>query len=150
MKELDRFATEYKKDMQISTKLLGMIGGAVVIGCAAVATMTMIIFNQGIIKDTQENLEYTIKGVNYTLKDWAKTLSATGGIIAENSDIQIAAKIQDENMLRTVVRTQGESTGFDFFAISDSNGVIINGASYNCSAGNVSNCSVVKKALSTK
>ncbi|MDY2924137.1 MAG: methyl-accepting chemotaxis protein [Treponema sp.] len=150
MKELDRFATEYKKDMQISTKLLGMIGGAVVIGCAAVATMTMLIFNQGIIKDTQENLEYTIKGVNYTLKDWAKTLSATGGIIAENSDIQIAAKIQDENMLRTVVRTQGESTGFDFFAISDSNGVIINGASYNCGAGNVSNCSVVKKALSTK
>ena len=96
MKELDRFATEYKKDMQISTKLLGMIGGAVVIGCAAVATMTMIIFNQGIIKDTQENLEYTIKGVNYTLKDWAKTLSATGGIIVENSDIQIAAKIQDD------------------------------------------------------
>ena len=44
MKELDRFATEYKKDMQISTKLLGMIGGAVVIGCAAVATMTMIIY----------------------------------------------------------------------------------------------------------
>ena len=48
-KELDRFDTTAKKDISLKTKLIAMIVGASFIGVALTATISLTVFDKGLM-----------------------------------------------------------------------------------------------------
>ena len=150
MKELDRFATKYKKDMQIATKLLGMIGGAVILSCAVSALITLIIFYKGFLAEVTDNLLFSEQGAKTVFVDWGQNICHYSEILAENPDVKDVIKTKDANALMSAVKNYGTKLGVDFLAITDASGNVVEGGNYNCKVGNATKCSALKMALSSK
>ncbi|MCR4626461.1 MAG: cache domain-containing protein [Treponema sp.] len=150
MKELDRFATKYKKDIQIATKLLGMIGGVVIIACAVSATLTLNIFYNSFVDENRKNLEYTNVGVSTILSNWGENAIHYGEILSENPELQHLVVNENSAAIQALVKENGIQLGVDFIAISNATGNIVSGASYGCREGSVMNSPAVKKAMSSR
>ena len=74
-KELDRFDRKAKRDIQLSTKLIALIGGFILLGCSTVAIISLTVFDSKLIKNTQDELKYTEHGAANVMNDWLSTLT---------------------------------------------------------------------------
>lgn len=144
-KELDRFATTYKKDMQIQTKLLLMIVGFVLLSCAVVSTVSCFVFKYEVEKNTKTGLSSTADGVLRTLYDWRSCIDGYSTIYARDKDI-IWAVQNDHEMLRQLMEDRLSDTDTDFYAVTDARGNTV--WTYDIIGGNVLGTKVVSNALS--
>ncbi|MBQ2314453.1 MAG: hypothetical protein II187_06090, partial [Treponema sp.] len=95
-KELDRFDTSARRDIRLSTKLIGLIGGFILLGCSIVATISLTVFDSKLIQNTQAELEYTEQGARNVMQDWLSTLALSADLLSETpAVIQAAAQSGD-------------------------------------------------------
>ena len=60
-KELDRFDPNPKKNISLKTKLIAMIVGASIIGVFVSGAAALITFDRGLLDQTVEDLEHTLR-----------------------------------------------------------------------------------------
>ncbi len=73
-KELDRFEENPRKNMSLKAKLIGMIVGASVLGVVFTGAVSLKIFDDGLIRNAENDINNTSVGVNYILEDWLDSL----------------------------------------------------------------------------
>lgn len=144
-KELDRFATTYKKDMQIQTKLLLMIVGFILLACTVVSTVSCFVFKYEVEKNTKAGLSSTADGVLRTLYDWRSCIDGYSTIYARDKDI-IWAVQNDHEKLRQLMEDRLSDTDTDFYAVTDARGNTV--WTYDIIGGNVQGTKAVSNALS--
>lgn len=145
MKELDRFATEYKKDMQIATKLLLIIGGAVIFSCIVSVFTTLIILDKDLNKNNMLELEHTYAGIRHTLQNTRQEMEGYGKLIATSSDI-VDAVANRSPEVTSLLKNKCANLSLDFAVILDTSGVPLHNAAVGVKATS-SNASIVKSAL---
>lgn len=146
-KELDRFATTYKKDMQIQTKLILIIAGLIVLTAMLVSLIAITVFKREIEKSQTEGINFTIDGAERTLYDWRSCIDGYVAIYAR--DVEIIDAVQnDYTALRSLMQERLSDTDTDFYAITDAAGRAI--WTSGISGGNFSSTKVVSAALSGK
>ncbi|MBQ2528813.1 MAG: hypothetical protein II547_01025, partial [Treponema sp.] len=84
-KELDRFDTNARKNMKLSTKLIGLIGGFILFGCAVVAAISLTVFHRRLIDFTKEELSYNEDGAMTVMQDWISTLAISADLLSDSS-----------------------------------------------------------------
>ena len=145
-KELDRFEKNPKRDMQILTKLLGMIIGSVVFSVVGIAFLSLMVFDNGLRTSTIEELSNFADGVERTLDDWLITIQSNSKLQAENADIARAAAFGDTQALRSIITRQKAFLDVEILVVVGSTGTVL--ASEGISANtNISSVSVVQNAL---
>ncbi len=135
-KELDRFDTTARRDVQIKTKLIAAVIGSIV-GCVAgTLALTLIIFNNGLVSDTENQIvKYTAVGVNDTLADWQKSLSSSALLLAGNDAIQEGLAADDAASVRSKIQELSHGVDVDFFAVLTRNGSVLPGCEQGISSG---------------
>lgn len=122
-KELDRFATVYKKDVQIKTKLVLMFCGFIVMSCVFVGAVSLYIFNVEVEAVENKGLIPTSKGVAITLQDWQNTLAGyTMGCALNKEILEELASGED---IEEVIDEQTDHCDADFRALTDASGAVI-------------------------
>ncbi|MBD5432819.1 MAG: hypothetical protein HDR35_10515 [Treponema sp.] len=120
-KELDRFATTYKKDMQIQTKLILIIGGFILLTAMLVSLVAIGVFKREVESTQREGLESTVNGVTRTLSDWRTCIDGYATIYAR--DIEIVEAVRDDHdELRRLMEARLSDTDTDFYAVTDAAG----------------------------
>lgn len=120
-KELDRFATTYKKDMQIQTKLLLIIAGFIMLTSLLVTTVALGVFKYEVELITKDGLETTVDGLGRTLYDWRSCIDGYSAIYARDGEIVDAVQ-NDREKLREMMEDRLSDTDTDFYAVVDSLG----------------------------
>ncbi|MBQ7160058.1 MAG: cache domain-containing protein [Treponema sp.] len=146
LKELDRFDPHPKHNVQILTKLVGLIAFGVAFGALAVGTIALVIFDKGLVKNTEEELGHTADGVQYIVTDWQDNIIRYADILSTGPDVIHAVLDNDEYTANLVGADKAKKFGLDVLAVVDSNGLVIGGQAV--SAGdNLSSMSIVRDAL---
>ena len=146
-KELDRFDTNAKRGWQIKSKLITIFVTAIVVCIVGTMALTLEIFNRLLTKDTETTLQHTAAGCFETLSDWQGTLEGFSNLISHLKGLGKALTEGDSRTLLDMIDDAGGSSGVDFVAVINKNGVIVNG-SFGIMAGqNVSNIPAVQNAL---
>ncbi len=73
-KELDRFEENPRKNISLKTKLIAMIVGASILGVVLTGAISLKIFDDGLIRNAENDINNTSKGINYILDDWLDSL----------------------------------------------------------------------------
>lgn len=144
-KELDRFATTYKKDMQIQTKLILIIGGFILLTAVLVSLTAIGVFKREVETSQREGLNSTIDGVTRTLSDWRTCIDGYAAIYSRDAEIVDAVQ-NDHDKLRVLMQQRVSDTDTDFYAITDAAGrsVWVNGIA----SADLSSSKAVSGALS--
>ncbi len=125
--ELDRFEKNAKRNVQIKTKVIAIVVGAIV-GCVVgTLALTLIIFNNRLVLDTEHQLEFTATGVNQTLTDWNDTLEATAVLAAARPDMAEAFAAGDTATLGRILQDTASGTNVDFLAVVGADGTVRRG-----------------------
>lgn len=143
-KELDRFATSYKKDMQIQTKLLLMIAGFILLSCLLVSVVSLFVFKSQIENNTKTALVSTSDGVLRTLYDWRSCIDGYVAIYSHDKDLIYSVQ-NDREALRDLMESRLSDTDADFYAITDAYGNTV--WTHDINSGNVMNSAAVHGAL---
>ena len=147
-KELDRFDTNAKRDTQISTKLMGILGGMVVFASAVVALLCIEIYSRNSKKQTEESLVRTGDGAQRVIDDWVVTLHGYAYETAQRQDVIAAIENNDSSALLSIVRANNQELDFELMAIVDRNGTVLPGGGQNINVGvNLSSSAAVSSAL---
>lgn len=120
-KELDRYATNYKKDMQIRTKLLLIIAGFIMLTSILVTVVALSVFRREIMQISREKLDSTVKGLEHTLYDWRSCIEGYSLITAHDTEV-IDAVQNDRTRLRELMEVRAADTDQDFYVVVDSIG----------------------------
>ena len=146
-KELDRFDTSAKRGWQIKSKLITLFVSAILVCVIGTMTLTLNIFNSGLMHDTQKGLVHTADGCFDTFVDWRVTAEGFSNLIAHLKGLGKALTTNDEAELSSMIEDAGEASGTDFVAVINKRGVIAKGA-YNIMAGqNVGDNAAVQNTL---
>ncbi len=147
-KELDRFDTKAKRNVQIKTKLVLIVFGAIVFCVLGTLCLTLAIFDRGLVKDAQDQIEHTATGVNQTLLDWIDTLSTGSGLLSSHTTIIESLSSGDTDSLAEIVESSLEHLNVDFFAVVGTDGCVLQNGAYNIGEGDdVTSCKLVREAL---
>lgn len=150
-KELDRFDTHAKRDINISTKLVALLGCSIIASCIIVATISLFIFNNGFKKSIDETLDKTATGVGITIDTWNDDLLIFANLIADNSLLADAMASNDTAEIKRIASALNDKVDLDFMAITNTSGVVFQGGGYNITSGaNISSSPAVKAALNGK
>ena len=146
-KELDRFDTKAKRDMQISVKLNLIIAAAVIFSCVGIATISLFVFDRNIVRDTEDRMEGISNGALNTLSDWEGSAMSCVQTMSDRPDLLSALDENDSRTLQSIITDKGDKFGVDFLAITDKNGVILQGGGYRLQGGtNLAIIDAVKQA----
>ncbi len=147
-KELDRFDTKAKRGIQISTKLLALVGGTVLFSCTIVSFMCLATFARKQMKATEASLSNTAEGAMRVMTDWIVTLKGYSFITSERQDVKEAVLNNDSRALQSIVNASAQKLDFEVMAVTDPRGRVLQGGGHNISPGtDLSNLSAVKSAL---
>ncbi|MCR5623307.1 MAG: cache domain-containing protein [Treponema sp.] len=125
-KELDRFDTKAKRDMKLSTKLIGLIGGFILLAAVLVATISLSVFDSKLIKNTQKELTYTEHGAANVMADWVSTLALTANILTDSPYILQSTSHQDSAGTRAYLEKKKEGNDdLDLLAVIDAYGIVV-------------------------
>lgn len=148
-KELDRFDTKAKHDMRISTKLMLLIGAAVIVSSVGVSILSLSIFNSKMIDNTIDDLNHTADGVELYIKSREDDLSHYSKLIASNPDLADALAADSSYAMQNIVSKSAESSGVDFMFVTDDGGRVVTGGGSGITDGvDVSYIGTVASALS--
>ncbi|MBQ0052592.1 MAG: cache domain-containing protein [Treponema sp.] len=142
-KELDRFATTYKKDMKIQTKLMGILAGSVLLSSLVILFLSINVFNTKLLAHEKERIETNATGVINIVADWQVQLSQYSYLFSKNPGIAEAI-YSDDGTLDSKVDEIMENLDMDFYAIMDPQGKILKAKEI---SGNLTNSTAVSKAL---
>ncbi|MBQ3671327.1 MAG: cache domain-containing protein [Treponema sp.] len=136
-----------KKDVQIATKLIGLISGVIIFSCVVVATVSLTVFDKKQIHDTEAQLVHTATGAQRVLVDWVVTLNGYASITSKRSDVIQAMREEDTAALRQIVNN-GSDLDYEFMAFVDKTATVVVGGADGFSPGtNLSSSYAIKKAL---
>ena len=144
-KELDRFEKNPKKNIPLKTKLIGMIGGAVLVGVFTTGTLALSVFDHGLLESTIEDLGHTADGVAYTLNDWTDNLNIFSTVISREPVLVSYIEENSLSQLNTFAATYADEFGLDLLAVMDKNGSLI--GSYGTKKSPSASSSLIKSAL---
>ena len=147
-KELDRFDPNPKKNVSLKTKLIAMIAGASFIGVAVTATLSLTVFDKGLMDQTIEDLGHITDGVEWILQDWLDTLGGYGDMLASTDHIKGYLDGSYTDDANAYLKEKAALCGVDLLAITDINGKVT--AGYEAKVGTTSNLSSLKTALRGK
>ncbi len=122
-KELDRFATVYKKNMSIQTKLLGIMAGSVIVASVVVLLVSIFTFNKKMLSHEKDGVEINSVGVMRIVEDWKLQLTLYSYGFSVNPDLGKA--IYSGNGLDAVIEKGMGRLDLDFWAITDAEGNIL-------------------------
>ena len=147
-KELDRFEKNPKKDIQIATKLIALIGGVIIFSSVVAAGLCLTVFDRKQIKATENGLIHTADGAARVLVDWVVTLKGFAYITSCRPDVKDAIANNDSSALQKIVNESANELDFEIMAILDSTGKVLPGGGSGISPGaNVASTYAVSKAL---
>lgn len=144
-KGLDHFATTYKKDMQLQTKLLLIIVGSIMLMSLLIMTIVFNVFKYKIEQMIEEGLLSTADGIERTLYDWRSCLDGYSVIYARDKDI-VAAVQNDHAALAVLMEDRLSDTDTDFYAVTDAAGNTV--WTHELESANIASTQAVSKALS--
>lgn len=148
-KELDRFDTKAKRNMKISTKLMLLIGAAVIVSSVGVSILSLSIFNSKVIDNTVDDLSHTADGVELYIKSRGDDLAHYSKLIASNSELVDALETDSSYAMQNIVSKSTESSGVDFMFVTDDSGRVVTGGGSGITEGvDVSYIGTVSSALS--
>ena len=150
-KELDRFDPNPKKNVSLKIKLIGMIVGASILGMLVTGFVSLKIFDNGLIRNAEQDISNTATGVNYILFDWLDNLYRYGNMLSmepSTREFFMADKEHLDNIVPVIgggppggdpvvpnsdskidvfLATIGSRSGLDQLAFIDSTGYVIGG-----------------------
>ena len=132
-KSLDRFEKNPKKNVQLKTKLIGIIAGAVILGVVSTGTVALEIFSHGQITSAVEDLEHTAKGISYILEDWKDNIYRYAKILSEDEEIIESLQFNNSTIAQNTAKRNASQFGLDILVIVDKTGTVIGG--YGAKAG---------------
>ena len=118
-KELDRFDPNPKKNVSLKTKLIAMIAGASFIGVAVTATLSLTVFDKGLMNQTIEDLGHITDGVEWILQDWLDTLGGYGDMLASTDHIKGYLDGSYTDDANAYLKEKATLCGVDLLAITD-------------------------------
>ena len=145
-KELDRFDTHAKRDIQLSTKLIGLIGGFILLGCSMVAIISLTVFDSKLIKNTQDELKFTEQGAANVMNDWISTLSLSSSLLADCPYVVRAASRENSTEAKSYLKQKTDAQDLGIAAVLDQKGTVVCSAGYEVST-NLSSLKCVSSAL---
>ncbi len=128
-KELDRFDTKAKRNMKLSTKLIGLIGGFILLGCSTVAIISLTVFDSKLVKNTQDELKHTEHGAANVMNDWLATLALSSGLLSSTPYIIRASQHENIVQAKAYLNKMMSDLDLGFVAITDIKGTAV------CSTG---------------
>lgn len=147
-KELDRFDTKAKRDIQILTKLTGIVVGSILFSCVLVGVISLEVFERGYLKETQHNIEYTSNGVKQMIDEKTMLLKCCADMISQNPAMETALVEGDYESIKMCIEgSVTDTSSLSAVAITDANGNVVQNGGHGLS-GNLSSYPVVRKALS--
>ncbi len=149
MAELNRFDKNARRNMQIRTKLLAVIGLAVTLSCVSIAFITMFSFSKKYESISQKTLRNSVKGLAVTVANWEQSAISIGKNNYDRQELIDALSRKDRNSLSKFVNDRGGIIDAHFFGITDEKGRILCGKGF--SDGEDLSASVtVREALAGK
>ena len=140
-----------KKDIQIQTKLIALVGSVILVASVAAAAISLNVFDKNQIKATETQLLHSADGAMLVTEDWLVTLKTAASISARRADVVEAVIYEDAYMFKDIVDTYDEDLDYDYMAFVDSSGKVLYGGAAGFKQGSdLSNTYAVKKALSGK
>ena len=126
-KELNRFEKNARRNVQITTKLISMIIGSVIIGVISVAVFELHIFNAGVRESTDNDLVNFARGFDMTLRDWRDTLESDVALLSNRPDLVKYIVESNAAGTRTILNWANGTLNVEVLAATDANGVVIAG-----------------------
>ncbi len=145
-KELDRFDTRAKRNISLQAKLIGLVGGFILLGCSVVAIVSLTVFDSKLIKNTQDELKYTEQGAANVMADWLSTLSLSASLLADNPYAVETVSRRDGGGAKAYLQKQTDGLDLGLVVIMDSKGVPVCSSGYEVST-NLSGLKCVSAAL---
>ena len=137
-----------KKDIQIQTKLIGLVGGVILVASVAVAAVSLVVFDKNQVAATEAQLLHSAEGAQRVSDDWLVTLKTAASISARRSDVVEATYYEDKDMFKEIVDTYTEDLDYEYMAFVNKSGVVIYGGADGFAQGkDLSSNYAVKKAL---
>ncbi|MBQ9539181.1 MAG: cache domain-containing protein [Treponema sp.] len=124
-KELDRFDTHAKRDVQIRTKLLFYVGLAIIVCCAGVATLSITVFNRGYMEEVQNEMVYTMEGCNMMLDEHKGEGREIASLAAGDLAVVDYYARNDRTSLAIYANNVDSGSSIDVFCFVDAKGSII-------------------------
>lgn len=130
MAELNRFDKNARRNMQIRTKLLAVIGLAVTLSCVSIAFITMFSFSKKYENISQKTLYNSVHGLAVTIEGWEQSAVSIGKNNYDRQELIDALSRKDRNSLDKFVKDRSGIVDADFFGITDEKGRIICGKGF--------------------
>ncbi len=77
----------HKKGIKIATKLIGLIGGVIILSCVTVAVVSLTVFDSKQMKATEEQIEHSADGAGRVMEDWLVTLNGYAAISSQSTAV---------------------------------------------------------------
>ncbi len=145
-KELDRFDTKARRNIQIATKLVTLIASSIIASCVIVMAVSIVIFYIGFKKNIDERIEETAFGVQNTIETWSTDLVNSANLITGSARLVNAVASGNTARAKEIADNFFELSGTDFMAVTDASGIVISGNGITVGA-NISSSSAVQTGL---
>ncbi|MBQ7168183.1 MAG: cache domain-containing protein [Treponema sp.] len=145
-KELDRFDTKAKRDISLQTKLIGLIGGFILLSAGLVAVISLTVFDSKLVKNTQNELKYTEQGAANVMQDWISTLSLSADLLSDSPAVLGSLSRTDVAGGKAYLQQKTDALDIGFVAVIDSRGTPVCSSGYELST-NLSTLLCVSSAL---
>ena len=147
-KELDRFDTHARKNIQIKTKLTALIAGVIILSAVLVMTTSLIVFEKLYVTEVENDLQFTSSGMHRMMDDKTELLKGFAGMMAGNQQIKTAITESDYETIKIFFNTISADIDFNILALTDRNGIVIPNGGHNIATGtDLSSCEAVSQAL---
>ena len=138
----------HKKGIKIATKLIGLIGGVIILSCVTVAVVSLTVFDSKQMKATEEQIEHSADGAARVMEDWLVTLNGYAAISSQSTAVIEGLVDGDVDRLQNEIDGYSEYLDYDLMAFVDAEGTVVAGGEQGISAGiDLSSTYTVKKAL---
>ena len=124
-KELDRFDTHAKRDVQIRTKLLLYVGIAVVVCCAGVAALSILVFDRSYLDEVQNELVYTMEGCQMMVRDREDIAKEIAVLAAKDETTISDFAANNKSALTSYAKQVDDDSNIDMFLFTDKKGAVI-------------------------
>ncbi|MBO4386548.1 MAG: cache domain-containing protein [Treponema sp.] len=127
VKELNRFDTNAKRNVQIATKLTAVIGAVALICCFGIAFISIYIFDANLRKDTDNTLKHTADGVEEMLTDWGNSIESIANLIAARPEVIESIESKNSAAMSKTLKEMASAFDLEIVAVTDAKGKICPG-----------------------
>ena len=126
-KALDRFDPHPKKNVSLKAKLIGMIIGASFLGIVTTSSVSLAVFDHGLMTNAKDEVYHTSQGVQYMLEDWHDNLERYARMLSIQEEIIDVFKHYDSFFLGSYLDELANRAGLDLLAYINADGYVFCG-----------------------